>query len=69
MLVVFVANFEAALWQARKDKYPCMPIQGCVVHWTQAAFRKVLEHGLKVNITDMITFIIIVIKFGLQLLL
>ncbi|XP_078326026.1 uncharacterized protein LOC144622863 [Crassostrea virginica] len=43
----FVADFEAALWQAMKDRFPRMPIQGCVFHWTQAVFRKVQEHGLQ----------------------
>ena len=60
----FVADFEAALWLALKDRFPRMPIQGCVFHWTQAVFREVQEHGLQVNITDItITIIIIIIKF------
>ncbi|XP_062580148.1 uncharacterized protein LOC134242130 [Saccostrea cucullata] len=43
----FVADFEAALWQALKERFPRMPIQGSAFHWTQAVFRKVQEHGLQ----------------------
>lgn len=48
----FVADFEAALWKALKDRFPGTPIQGCVFHWTQAVFRKVQEHGLQVNVNS-----------------
>lgn len=51
----FVADLEAALWKAHKDKFPGTPIQGCqcVFHWTQAVFRKVQEHGLQVNVNSI----------------
>jgi transposase-like protein len=45
----FVADFEAALWQALKARFPRCPIQGCAFHWSQAVFRKVQEHGLQVK--------------------
>ncbi|XP_052695537.1 uncharacterized protein LOC128173907 [Crassostrea angulata] len=45
----FVADFEAALWKALKDRFPGTPIQGCVFHWTQAVFRKVQDHGRQVQ--------------------
>lgn len=48
----FVADFEAALWKALKDRFPGTPIQGCVFHWTQAVFRKVQDHGRQVNVNS-----------------
>ncbi|CAC5388183.1 unnamed protein product [Mytilus coruscus] len=43
----FVADFEAGLWQALKQRFPRYAIQGCAFHWSQAVFRKVQEHGLQ----------------------
>ncbi|CAC5392288.1 unnamed protein product [Mytilus coruscus] len=43
----FVADFEAGLWQALKQRFPRYAIQGCAIHWSQAVFRKVQEHGLQ----------------------
>ncbi|XP_065935337.1 uncharacterized protein [Magallana gigas] len=41
----FVADFKVALWKALKDRFPGTSIQGCLLHWTRAVFRKVQEHG------------------------
>lgn len=46
----FVADFEAALWKALKDRFPGTHIQGCVFHWTQVVLRKAQEHGLQINV-------------------
>uniref|UniRef100_K1R5R5 Uncharacterized protein n=1 Tax=Magallana gigas TaxID=29159 RepID=K1R5R5_MAGGI len=41
----FVADFKVALWKALKDRFPGTSIQGCLLQWTRAVFRKVQEHG------------------------
>ncbi|XP_033759180.1 uncharacterized protein LOC117341440 [Pecten maximus] len=46
-LELCVVDFEAAVWQAIRQRYPDCRIQGCAFHWSQAVFRKVQELGLQ----------------------
>ncbi|VDI30203.1 Hypothetical predicted protein [Mytilus galloprovincialis] len=43
----FVADFESGVWQALKEVFPGMMINGCLFHFTQAVFRHVQFLGLQ----------------------
>ena len=46
-----VADFEPGVWQAFREVFPGLVINGCLFHFTQAIFRHVQELGLQVRIT------------------
>jgi transposase-like protein len=37
-----ILDFEIALWKALKSQLPEVKLQGCLFHWTQAIWRKVI---------------------------
>ncbi|XP_052271651.1 uncharacterized protein LOC127872359 [Dreissena polymorpha] len=48
----FMVDFEAAAWQAIRDVFPGCVIKGCVFHWVQRIYRKVMNEGFKTAYTN-----------------
>ncbi|CAH1731075.1 unnamed protein product [Aphis gossypii] len=47
LLTIFQLDFELTMFNTIKNKYPDAQIRGCFFHYTQAAYKKVVDVGLR----------------------